>query len=96
MEEMYYGSIETPMGKMQGKVMFKTKGNDLEGYLEFKGIKNYFSKGKIENNRYTFSGNISYFLGKIRYEAIAKIENGKLEAVAITNLGKFSIQGKKI
>lgn len=96
MEEIYQGSIETPMGKIQGRVMFKTKGNQLEGYIEAKGVKSYFTNGKVNQNIYIFSGTISYLLGKIKYNANAKIENGKLEAVANTNFGKFIIHGKKV
>ncbi|MCI8444126.1 MAG: hypothetical protein HFJ37_03000 [Clostridia bacterium] len=95
MEEIYYGSIQTPMGEIQGKIMFKTTGNKLEGYIETKGMKNYFTNGKVEKNHYVFSGSISYLLGKIKYEANAKIENGMLQAVVNTNLGKFNLYGKK-
>ena len=56
MEEIYYGSIQTPMGEIQGKIMFKTTGNKLEGYIETKGMKNYFTNGKVEKNHYVFSG----------------------------------------
>lgn len=96
MEEFYQGSMLTPMGKIQGKMMFKTGENGLEGYIEVNGMKSYFKNGTVENQTYLFSGTIPYFLGKINYTATATVKNNKIETIAKTNFGNFVIQGEKI
>ena len=51
--------------------------------------------GIINGNEIEFSGNFKMLFAKIKYKAVAKMEEDKIWIIASTNKGNFEIQGIK-
>ena len=92
----YVGSVETPMGKVNGKVSIFTRGNTASGILEVMGMKSEFTNGKVEGNVCTFKGVFKYMLGSIKYEVSETVEGDILNITANTSKGQFILRGKRI
>lgn len=96
MDGIYQVFLNTPMGRIEGKLFLKQEGENLEGYLEALGNQNKIERGSVNGNLGEFSGKISYFLGTISYQAKVKIEQEKLQAIVSSNLGEFQVIGTKL
>lgn len=92
----YVGSVDTPMGKVSGKVKISTSGNTATGLLEVMGMKSEFTNGIVNGNTCTFKGNFKSMLGSIKYEVTGILEGNTLNITANTNKGKFTLQGKRM
>lgn len=96
MDGIYEISINTPMGKMSGKVYLKSNKDEIEGVLEIMGMKNKLTGGKIKGNQCYFKGNIKNNALNIEYEIMGQLTENILNIFAKTNMGEFKLQGKKI
>ena len=96
MDGIYQIIFNTPMGKMEGKLMLKTNGENIEGIIEIMGTKNSLTNGKVKENQCYFSGNMQNNAINLKYEIMAKLQNDLLMIYAKTNMGEFKMQGKKI
>lgn len=92
----YVGSVDTPMGKVDGKVSLVTSGNMATGVIEVMGMKSSFSNGVVRGNTCTFTGEFKTMLGKITYEVTGALQGEILNITVNTNKGQFSLQGKKV
>lgn len=92
----YVGSVDTPMGKVSGKVSIATNGNTATGTLEVMGIKSDFTNGVVNGNMCTFKGSFKSMLGSIQYEVSGKLDGDILNITANTNKGQFILKGKRI
>ena len=96
MDGIYDIKLNTPMGAMNGKVMLKTNGENIEGVLEIMGMKNSLKGGKVKGNQCYFKGNIKNNALSIEYEIMGQLTGNILNIYAKTNMGEFKLQGKKV
>ena len=96
MDGIYDIKLNTPMGAMNGRVMLKTNGENIEGVLEIMGMKNSLSGGKVKGNQCYFKGNIKNNALSIEYEIMGQLTGNVLNIYAKTNMGEFKLQGKKV
>jgi hypothetical protein len=96
MDGIYDIKLNTPMGAMNGKVMLKTNGENIEGVLEIMGMKNSLNGGKVKGNQCYFKGNIKNNALSIEYEIMGQLTGNILNIYAKTNMGEFKLQGKKV
>ena len=96
MDGIYDIKLNTPMGPMNGKVMLKTNGENIEGVLEIMGMKNSLSGGNVKGNQCYFKGNIKNNALSIEYEIMGQLTGNVLNIYAKTNMGEFKLQGKKV
>ena len=96
MDGIYDIKLNTPMGAMNGKVMLKTNGENIEGVLEIMGMKNSLNGGKVKGNQCYFKGNIKNNALSIEYEIMGQLTGNVLNIYAKTNMGEFKLQGKKV
>ena len=97
MNGIYEIKLNTPMGKMNGKVYLKEKGNSIIGCnIEIMGMKNNLEDGKVQGNRCYFTGNLKNNMMNLKYDIAAELIGNVLNIYAKTNMGEFKLQGIKI
>ena len=96
MDGIYEISMNTPMGKMSGKVTLNSNGENLNGILEIMGMKNDLGNGKVRGSQCYFKGNIKNNALNIEYEIMGQLTGNILNIYAKTNMGEFKLQGRKI
>ena len=96
MDGIYQVNLNTPMGKIDGKVILKTNGENIEGILEIMGMKHELSNGKVKGDQCYFKGNIKNNAMSLQYEIMGQLQNNILNIYAKTNMGEFKLQGKKV
>ena len=97
MDGIYEIKLNTPMGKMSGKVYLKEKGNSLIGCnIEIMNMKNNLEDGKVQGNRCYFTGNLRNNMMNLKYDIAAELIGNTLNIYAKTNMGEFKLQGTKI
>lgn len=65
----YSSSLNTPMGPINGTIMLKSDGNNVQAMLETLGMKNNFKGIQTKENECKFSGNFNTPFGNIQYNA---------------------------
>ena len=78
MDGIYQVSMNTPMGKIDGKVILKTNGKNIEGILEIMGMKHNLNSGKVKGNQCYFKGNIKNNAMSLQYEIMGQLQNNIL------------------
>lgn len=96
MDGLYEISIKTPMGEIKGNVKLVTNGNELSGYIETMGKRNDFSGGRVNENKFTISGNVNVSIANIKYDIQGEVIGNTLNINAKTNMGSFKLQGRRI
>ena len=96
MDGIYQVSLKTPMGKIDGKVVLKTNGENIEGILEIMGMKHNLNNGKVKENQCYFKGNLKNNAMNLQYEIMGELQKDILNIYAKTNMGEFKLQGKKV
>lgn len=96
MDGLYELNIQTPMGNIASKVKLVTNGNNLSGYIEALGKRNEFSGGRVIGNNLFISGAINASIATIKYEIKGTVQGNILNINANTNMGSFTLQGKRI
>lgn len=92
----YAVSLKTPMGNESGTVTLNESDGKLTGALKALGSRNPITHGKVNGNRFEFSGSIRKMFMRIDYKASGVIEGDKLTATADTKYGQFAINGTRI
>ena len=96
MDGIYQISMNTPMGKMDGKITLKTNGENIEGILEMMGMRHSLNNGRVRDNQCYFKGNMQNKAVNLQYEVMGRLMNNVLDIYAKTNMGEFKMQGRKI
>ena len=96
MDGIYKINLNTPMGKMEGKIFLKTIGDNIEGTLEIMGMKHNLNNGKAKGNQCYFKGTMQNNAMNLQYEIMGELQNDILNLYAKTNMGEFKLQGRKI
>ena len=96
MDGIYEIIINTPMGKMQGKLYLSANGENIDGTLEIMGMKNKLTGGKVKQNQCYFKGNFKNNALNLQYEIMGQLNGNILNIYAKTNMGEFKLQGNKI
>lgn len=91
----YNAVMQTPMGTMEAKVVLKTNGNNLSGFVKGNKISTSFNNGTINNNQIKVSGMIRVMFFNINYIITGKADGETLDLVANTNKGAFKIKGQR-
>ena len=88
--------MNTPFGIQQGRITFIIKDEYLTGALEGMGSKSKFNNGKINGNRFEFSGQIRTLITNMQYTAKGTLNKDMLSASVSTKYGVFSVTGKLV
>lgn len=97
MDGIYEINLKTPMGNISGKVYLKREnGGNINGIVEFMGMKNNLTNGRYQDNRCHFSGDIKNNTLNLKYDIMAELNGNILNILAKTNMGELKLQGKKI
>lgn len=91
----YRVSLRTPIGVQNGMITFVNKEGSLSGSIRTMGNVSFFKNGKINGNRFEFSGSLNVGLLNLRYTAKGVVEGSNLQATAATSYGTFQIVGTK-
>ena len=89
-------TIDTPIGSQKGVVTFVDENGALSGSIRAMGNTNFFKKGKIVDNSFTFSGILDVGFFKFAYTAKGTIVGNELKAVATTSSGTFQMRGTRV
>lgn len=92
----YEISMQIPKELETGKVTLRQSGGRLSGVLKAGDVVSSFSNGRVDGNRFEFSGIIHKLFFKIPFTARGEITGDKLTAVADTRHGTFNITGTRI
>ena len=96
MDGLYEFNIKSPMGNMKGLIKLITNGNNLSGYIEVMGKRNEFTNGTITGNTLSLKGKASTGMMNIQYTIIGNVQGDILNLSAQTNMGNFTLQGKRV
>ena len=92
----YELNINTPMGNIPCKLVLWKERESLSGRIEMMGSKSILKDGKIEDNKFAFSGNVNTPMGNINYNILGILTNDILNIYAETNKGRFKLEGKRV
>lgn len=97
MNGLYELSVNSPMGVIKGNLNLAVNGNNITGYIEINGKRNSFNNGVVTgNNKFSLSGTIKALFKTINYNVDGEVVNNTINLYAKTNMGNFSLSGKKI
>lgn len=96
MDGTYRISLRTPLGVQNGMLSLIQEEDALRGSIRAMGNANQFKNGKVNGNKFVFSGNLSMGFLNLNYTARGSVDGNKLNAMATTNLGTFPISGNKV
>lgn len=97
MNGLYELSVNSPMGIIKGNLNLSVNGNNITGYIEINGKRNHFNNGAVTgNNKFSLSGTIKALFKTINYNVDGEVINNTINLYAKTNMGNFSLSGKKI
>ncbi|HTY82043.1 MAG TPA: hypothetical protein VMB24_04610 [Dehalococcoidales bacterium] len=92
----YNMSIDSPMGKLDVKLVLKTSGNAVSGKAESVFIEGEFT-GQLNGDQVACEGTVNSPMGKMKLSFNGEIKgddfNGKVKAGAF---GTFPFKGKKV
>jgi len=92
----YKIEIDSPMGKMESKLTFKTKGNVLTGKTESQMGTNDFT-GKVNGNEFSWESEIESPMGKMNLTYKGKVTGNDISGeVTAGNFGSSPFKGKKV
>lgn len=95
MEGRYNIIIEAPRRKEKGTVIFIVKGNTLSGTISAMGLTSKFYNGKIDGDKFEFTGEVRFLFKLIPYAVRGHIVGNNLHAEAKSSFGSFRISGEK-
>lgn len=97
MNGLYELSVNSPMGVIKGNLNLAVNGNNITGYIEINGKRNSFNNGVVTgNNKFSLSGTIKALFKTINYNVEGEVINNTINLYAKTNMGNFSLSGKRI
>lgn len=93
MTRVYSITMQTPMGIQNGTLTLINSGSILSGTLDGKGIHSNFNNGKIINNKFEFSGQLTKAFFNISYCASGILNSNSLIGSVKTKYGTFIVKG---
>jgi len=93
---VYSITMQTPIGIQRGKLTFITSGTILSGTLDGDSIHSKFNNGKIINNNFEFSGQLTKAFFNIPYYANGILNSNSLTGSVKTKYGTFIVKGNII
>lgn len=92
----YKIEIDTPMGKMEEKFIFKTKGNALTGKVESQMGANDIN-GKVNGNNFSWEQDVEGPMGKMHLTITGKVTGSDIAGeVKAGDFGASPFKGKKV
>ena len=92
----YKIEIETPIGKQESTVVFKTNGDKLSGTAESMMGKNDFT-GTVKGDEITFDLNINSPMGEMKLGFRGKVTGDNIAGeVKLGDFGSSPFKGKKV
>ncbi len=93
----YDVEVNSPIGKMKGKLTLVSSGTELSGKLDAQMGKNEFSGGTVNGQSVAFETSIGSPLGKIRLVVDATVTGDTISGEVKTgNFGSFPMSGKRL
>ncbi len=93
---VYQIEIDTPMGKMEEKFIFKTKGNVLTGKVESQMGTNDIN-GKVNGNNFSWENDIESPMGKMHLTITGKVTGDAISGeVKAGDFGSSPFKGKRV
>ena len=96
MNSTFKVALSTPMGVQEGSLILMDEGGTLSGSIRAMGNESPFRDGKMDGNKFEFSGVLRAGFLKFRYTARGTIEGNVLKGTASTGAGTFRISGTKL
>jgi hypothetical protein len=92
---IYKIEVDTPMGKMEEKFTFKTKGNVLTGKTESQMGSNDFT-GKVNGNQFSWESDVEGPMGKMHLTITGKVAGSDIAGeVKVGDFGSSPFKGKR-
>jgi hypothetical protein len=92
----YNIEVDTPMGKMESKLTFKTKGNVLTGKAESQMGSLDFT-GKVNGNQFSWETDVEGPMGKMHLTYTGKVAGNDISGeVKAGDFGSSPFKGKKV
>lgn len=93
----YQVQVESPIGKLQGKLTLAVSGTELSGDLEWQMGKSSFSGGTINGQSLAWEMAIKSPIGKINLSAHATVAGDDISGeVKAGNMGVFPVSGTRV
>jgi len=93
---IYKIEIDTPMGKMEEKFIFKAKGSVLTGKAESQMGSNDI-KGKVNGNQFSWESDVDSPMGKMHLTITGKVTGSDIAGeVKAGDFGTSPFKGKRI
>lgn len=92
--ESYEIFVRSPFGKYRGTISFSRDGGTIQGTISFMAFSSDFA-GAADGDYLSFKGALETPIGKIDYDARARISGRQLEGVAETRLGPMAFSTKE-
>jgi hypothetical protein len=92
----YQIEVDTPMGKMEEKLIFKTKGSVLTGKVESQ-MGSYDFTGKVNGNQFNWDSEIEGPMGKMQLTFTGKVTGDAISGeVKAGSFGSSPFKGKRV
>jgi hypothetical protein len=93
---IYQIEVDSPMGKMEQKLTFKTEGSVLTGKMEGQMGSNDFT-GKVDGDQFSWESEIESPMGKIQLTITGKVTGNDIAGeVKAGSFGSSPFKGKRV
>ncbi len=93
----YNIEIDSPMGKQESKLTFKTTGNKLSGTMESPFGTTNFSDGTVKDDGVSWSMEISSPVGNMKLDCKGKVTASDISGeVKAGDFGTYPFKGKRV
>lgn len=93
----YEIEVNTPVGKMKGKLILKTDGDSLSGAIETSMGNSDFSGGSVNGDEFSSIIDMKSPMGKIQLETKGKVTGDAIAGeVKMGNFGTSEFSGKRL
>jgi hypothetical protein len=92
----YQIEVDTPMGKMEEKLFFKTEGNVLTGKVESQMGAHDFT-GKVDGHKFNWESEIEGPMGKMQLTFIGEVNGDNISGdIKVAGFGSSPFKGKRV
>ena len=91
----YQAYADTPMGRLNGKLVLQNQNGSLSGSLDAMGMRTEFQNGRIQGNQCQFEGAVKTPFGKFAYSVTGKATGNQVILEVKSEKGTFQIIGQK-
>jgi hypothetical protein len=93
----YQVTTNTPMGKMESTLTFKTNGESLSGSNASAMMGRVeFSGGKVDGNKFTFKMTLNTPMGKMEMTNNGNVDGDNISGEVQTSMGNMAYSGVRI